>query len=916
MPTFEFQHTDGRKFELEAENAQQAASAFQNAMGATQAPPEPVADIPAADGAEPSFMETQASGVRDIARGVGETFDVVANPVNYLIDAIAGTELGQRPFERAFESGLTGLGVPETPRGDDAVANIIRFVSSLPAGGGIATALSKGLPKVIGAAPQTISQIIGQAATKQAPITVGEVAAAGGAGAGLTAGQQMVEDVDSPVAKVAVPLISSILGALGMGGGVGLGTGLKYDLPGAPKVLKTAGTQTVKGAQALFGMGDIPTSQVGVDITDEFKRVLALPKETPDADIAKIVADRVSQKADELRLSGLSDVEISEVLNVKSVFPELEGSGLFRTMEGTDPLAARQKHEADLMAAEARGEALPEGDDTLARAFLEEELGKERAGIEKAAVEAETAAQEAEKALVGGRADVWAEKSGQALTAEIETGKKLKQADVSDAYDEALGAAKDLAFETAPLKSRMAAVVEEMGMTDMPTLKAAIDKVETLGDFEGVQKLSQFEQAVNNVNTKDMTDNEKRVWMLAKKEIRGNLDDMAGGKIAQETGEAVAIPEMVKSLEEAKTLAAEKGATFKAQGAGAKKTAITPAGQIAKGKVQPEKVADAFVTGGVEDARNFRAATAQLDDVGKKRAETALKDGLVNKFFDELGNWKDSKTSQKNFVKWYKQNRPALKELGPDFDKQFSTPAAAIEALKKAQTDKVAYDKTLRNKILTDVLDTNLGWEAFRKTAGKDILKETRKALIAIKGSDNPEAIKKSLQASYGEYLGNKYSTPDQVIKLLDGVTSDVKLERQVMEKMMRPKQIAALKKFAAVAKEAENIKVSRGDSPQKAATEEIASLSKTLIGNIWLAFMGATIMSPKTAVTRGVYRGAKGKSSILQTQNMKEIMGRAFADPDYLVDLLRKTSPKKAEKDMKVYLWMARDRSKDEDNE
>jgi hypothetical protein len=48
----------------------------------------------------------------------------------------------------------------------------------------------------------------------------------------------------------------------------------------------------------------------------------------------------------------------------------------------------------------------------------------------------------------------------------------------------------------------------------------------------------------------------------------------------------------------------------------------------------------------------------------------------------------------------------------------------------------------------------------------------------------------------------------------------------------------------------------------------------------------------------------------------MKEMMARAFSDPDYLVKLLEKTSPKKAEQDMKVYLWMARDRSKDEENE
>ena len=944
MAVFEFKLPDGRSVEMTAPDAQSAAAAYKSFVKSGQGAraEEAAAEVvEAANLGEPTFAETQAAGVRSIGRGVGQTVDVLANPVNWFIDKLAGTKLGQRPFERASEEALTTVGVPETPREGTAVENVIEFISGLPAGGGIAKFASKAGPAV-SAIPQKVEELLAQLSAKQAPITGAEVAAAGGAGAGLTAGQEIVEGVDSEAAQMIIPLVTSILSGLG--------------LVSAPGIAKGTAKQIGTGIKAIGGGGDIPVSQVGVDITDEFKKVLGLPEATTDVEISQIVAQRVAQKADELRQSGLSDVEISEILSVGSVFPELEGSALFRSFEGADDAAIAQKAKAESLTAEARAEALPEGDDTAARAFLTEQLTPERAAIEKAAQEAEMAAEGGAEALVKAREFPTAEEAGQALTAEIEAGKKIKQAEVSKAYDDALGEVKDRVFETKPLVARMDAIVKEMGMTDMPTLKAAIDKVKSLDQFESAAKFSEFEQAVNSVNTKEMTDNEKRVWMLAKKELSANLDDMAEGNIKSlesapaptgtieemqaaglsedeifknlireadvgapkaDQGELFLIPEMVEKLETAKGLAAEKGEVFKAAGTGGKKTAVTPAGQLAKGKIQPEKAADAFVHGGVDDAKNFRAATKQLDDVGKKRAETALKDGLVNKFFDDLGNWKDGANSQRNFVKWYNQNRPALKELGADFDKQFATPAAAIEALKKAKVDQVAYNKTLRNKILTDVLDNpHTGWSDFRKTAGKEIVKQSRRALAAIRKSDNPDALKKSLQASYGEYLGNTYSTPDKLIKLFEGTTSDLKLERQVMETMMDKKQITALKRMVAAAKEAEKIKIKVGETPEKAALEEMASLSKTLVGNIWLAFMGATIMSPKTALTRGAYRGAKGKSSILRTQNMKEMMGRAFADPDYLVKILQKTSPKKAQEDMKVYLWMARDRSKDEDDE
>lgn len=952
MSVFELKLPDGRSVEIDAPDAQSAYTAYQSAIGgapsapdAAQVEQEAAQDarevVEAANLGGPTFGETQAAGVRAVGRGVGQTLDVVANPVNWLIDKLAGTQLGQRPFERGSEKLLSAVGVPEIPREGSAIENIIEFVSGLGPGAGFAKTISKAAPEVA-AIPKTIEELLGQVAAKQAPITGTEVIAAGGAGAGMTAGQEIVEGIDSKTAKFAVPLITSILSGLG--------------IVSAPSIIKGTGKQIGTGIKALGGGGDIPVSQVGVDITDEFKKVLGLPEATTDVEISQIVAQRVAQKADELRQSGLSDVEITEIISVGSVFPELKGSALFRSFEGADDAAIAQKSKAEGLTEEARTEALPEGDDTAARAFLTEELTPERAAIEKAAQEAELAVETGAEALVKAREFKTGEKAGQALTAEVEAGKKIKQAEVSKAYDDALGEVKDRVFETKPLADRMDVIVKEMGMTDMPTLKAAIDKVKSLDQFEGVAKFSEFEQAVNNVNVKEMTDNEKRVWMLAKRELSANLDDMAEGNIKSleeapsptgtieemqaagvsedeifrtlirkaegeapktDQGELFPIPEMVEKLDIAKGLAAEKGKVFKALGTGGKKTAVTPAGQLAKGKILPEKAADAFVHGGVDDAKNFRAATKQLDDVGKKRAETALKDGLVNKFFDDLGNWKDVTSGQKNFVKWYNQNRPALKELGADFDKQFATPAAAIEALKKAKIDQVAYNSTLRNKILTDVLDNpHTGWSDFRKTAGKDIVKQSRRALAAIRKSDNPEALKKSLQASYGEYLGNTYSTPEKLIKLFDGTTSELKLERQVMETMMDKKQINALRRMVAFAQEAEKIKIKIDKTPGKAALEEIASLSKTLVGNIWLAFMGATIMSPKTALTRGAYRGAKGKTSILRTQNMKEIMGRAFADPDYLVKLLQKTSPKKAQEDMKVYLWMARDRSKDDDDE
>ena len=661
-----------------------------------------------------------------------------------------------------------------------------------------------------------------------------------------------------------------------------------------------------------------------MDISDEFKKVMGLPQATPDEEITQIVAQRVAQKADELRQGGVPDAEIAEILSVSSVFPELEGSAVFQKMGGADPKSSMQRARAAEIEAEARAEGIPEGDTEAARAFLAEGLGKEKAGIEKAVTGAEEALTGAERELIGGRAALTEEAAGQAVTTAVAEGKRLKQVDVSKAYDDALGEAADRVFDTKPLKTRMEGIVEEMGMTDMPTLKSAVDKAGSLDEFATVKKFSEFEQAVNNVNTKEMTDAERRVWGLAKDEVLANLDDMAAGNIvSRETIEGAAkakgvpIPKMVKKLETAKKLAAEKGETFKAAGTGGKKIAITPAGQIAKGKVLPEKVSDAFIHGGVDDAKNFRAATKQLDDVGKAQAETALKDGLVNKFFDDLGDWKDAANGQKNFLKWYKRTRPALEELGADFNKQFSTPAAAVKALKKAQINETAYNKTLRNKILTDVLEQpHAGWKEFRSIAKSDIVKETRKALAAIKKSDNPDVLKKSLQASYGEYLGNAYATPEKFLKLLEGTTSDTKLERRVMEALMDKKQVNALRKAATVAREAEKVKVSLGATPEREATEEIASLSKTLIGNIWLAFMGATIMSPQTAVTRGVYRGGRGKSAILRTQNMKEIMARAYTDPDYLVKLLEKTSPKKAQKDMKVYLWLARDRSEESEDE
>lgn len=843
---------------------------------------------------------------RSLARGTGQVLDVAANPLNYLIDKLVGTELGQRPFERGAEELMTAVGVPEYPPRGDAVEFITEFVAGLPAGGGIAKTISKGVKEIPGLLAETVSKV----AAKQAPITAMETAAATAAGGGLAAGQELVEGADSETAQVAVPLVTSILAGLGI-------------VP-ATAMVKGGAKQTVRGMQALAGKGDVPTGQVAVDVTDEFKKVMGLPQATPDEEIAQIVAQRVAQKADELRQGGVPDAEIAEILSVSSVFPELEGSAVFQKMGGADPKSSMQRARAMEIEAGARAEGMPEGDTEAARAFLAEGLGKERAGIERAVTGAEEALTAAERELVGGRAALTEETAGQAVTAAVAEGKRLKQVDVSAAYDEALGEAADRAFDTKPLKARMKGVVEEMGMTDMPTLKAAVDKAGTLDEFATVKKFSEFEQAVNNVNVKEMTDAERRVWGLAKDEILANLDDMAAGNIvSHETIEAatrperVAIPEMVEKLGKAKTLAAEKGATFKAAGTGGKKIAVTPAGQIAKGKVLPEKVADAFIHGGVDDAKNFRAATKQLDDVGKVRAETALKDGLVNKFFDDLGNWKDAANGQKNFLKWFKRTRPALDELGADFNKQFATPADAIQALKKAQIDETAYNKTLRNKILTDVLEQpHAGWKEFRAVAKNDIVRETRKALASIKRSDNPDVLKKSLQASYGEYLGNAYASPEKFLNLLEGTTSDLKLERRVMDALMDKKQINALRKAATVAREAEKVKVSLGATPEREATEEIASLSKTLIGNIWLAFMGATIMSPQTAVTRGVYRGGRGKSAILRTQNMKEVMARAYTDPDYLVKLLEKTSPKKAQKDMKVYLWLARDRSEESEDE
>lgn len=888
----------------DAEAAARIAAMIQNRGSAPVQPSEDIGQLDEGPDFIGRLGEEFGRSGRSLARGAGQVLDVAANPLNLLIDKLAGTELGQRPFERGAEELMTAVGVPEyEPRGD-AVELITEFIAGLPAGGGVAKTISKGVKEIPGLMAETVSKV----AAKQAPITAMETGAATAAGGGLAAGQELVEDADSETAQVAVPLVTSILAGLGV-------------VP-ATAVAKGGVKQMVRGVQALAGKGDVPTGQVAVDISDEFKKVMGLPQATPDEEIAQIVAQRVAQKAEELRQGGVPDAEIAEILSVSSVFPELEGSAVFQKMGGADPKSSMQRARAAEIEAQARAEGMPEGDTEAARAFFAEGLGKERAGVERAVTGAEEALTVAEREMVSGRAALTEETAGQAVTTAVEEGKRLKQVDVTAAYDDALGEAADRAFDTKPLKARMDAIVEEMGMTDMPTLKAAVDKAGSLDEFATVKKFSEFEQAVNNVNTKEMTDAERRVWGLAKDEVLANLDDMAAGNIvSRETIEAAAegipIPEMVKKLGKAKTLAAEKGATFKAAVTGGKKTAVTPAGQVAKGKVLPPKVADAFIHGGIDDAKNFRAATKQLDDVGKAQAETALKDGLVNKFFDDLGNWKDAANGQKNFLKWYKRTRPALEELGADFNKQFATPADAIQALKKAQIDETAYNKTLRNKILTDVLEQpHAGWKEFRAVAKNDIVGETRKALAAIKRSDNPDVLKKSLQASYGEYLGNAYATPEKFLSLLEGTTSDLKLERRVMDTLMDKKQINALRKAATVAREAEKVKVSLGATPEREATEEIASLSKTLIGNIWLAFMGATIMSPQTAVTRGVYRGGRGKSAILRTQNMKEVMARAYTDPDYLVKLLEKTSPKKAQKDMKVYLWLARDRSEESEDE
>ena len=192
----------------DAEAAARIAGMIQNRGSAPVQPSE---------GVEPSFIdrlgeEFGRSG-RSLARGAGQVLDVAANPLNALIDAISGTDLGQRPFERGAEEAMTAVGVPEYPPRGDAVEMITEFVAGLPAGGGVAKGVARGAKEIPGLLAETVSKV----AAKQAPITGIETAAATAAGAGLTAGQSMVEGADSEMVKIGVPIVTSILSALGIG---------------------------------------------------------------------------------------------------------------------------------------------------------------------------------------------------------------------------------------------------------------------------------------------------------------------------------------------------------------------------------------------------------------------------------------------------------------------------------------------------------------------------------------------------------------------------------------------------------------------------------------------------------------------------------------------------------------------------
>lgn len=156
----------------------------------------PASKTPEAPQGPSPEMQAIGAGVGDIVQGAGDIAGIVGNPLNALINQIAGTNLSTDLGRTLREA--TGL-----PTGNEAASAIIRGATGGLAGAGAANLLARGATGAVQGGLQQMAQ---------APL----LQAAGGGGAGLGA-EVAREQGAGPIGQVGGALLGGVLGAGGAG---------------------------------------------------------------------------------------------------------------------------------------------------------------------------------------------------------------------------------------------------------------------------------------------------------------------------------------------------------------------------------------------------------------------------------------------------------------------------------------------------------------------------------------------------------------------------------------------------------------------------------------------------------------------------------------------------------------------------
>jgi hypothetical protein len=237
MPRYEIEGPDGKRYEVEAPNAEAMQSAVQQMFGAPQQAPAP---------AEPSIGDrlnrqlgltgrAMIEGITDIPAMVGDAANAVVNLGITGINRAAGTDIRTLPpLSGEIQRGLNAMGIPEPENTSERVVNFIgRSAASAPI-----------FPAV--------AQAIGSKALEPLTRNVGAQAAAA---AGTGGGVGIAREIDPE--NVALQIAAGLAGGMAGGRSVGVNpqraaTAQAFEQSGiAPNVADVTGSPVIQRAQKV-----------------------------------------------------------------------------------------------------------------------------------------------------------------------------------------------------------------------------------------------------------------------------------------------------------------------------------------------------------------------------------------------------------------------------------------------------------------------------------------------------------------------------------------------------------------------------------------------------------------------------------------------------------------------------------------